>query len=192
MKPINAVTLSGFILTAVAVYLLGYFPFIPAWPIFITWACFFHMDGGINKNQAFYSTITHIGLGALASWVSALLVINNPFSSELASQLWAPILIAAVIAILMRLSVFTQLSVTPAMIYGYASIWAFLSVPGLFNQNILLSLSFQNAIVAIGFCIVLGTCAGYINASMVAWLCSIRIAKNLTLNFQDRQVKQQL
>ena len=40
MKPINAVTLSGFVLTAVVIYLLGYFSFIPAWPIFITWACF--------------------------------------------------------------------------------------------------------------------------------------------------------
>ncbi len=180
MKPINAITLSGFTLTAIAVYFLGYFPFIPAWPIFITWACFFHMDGGINKNQAFCSTVMHIGLGAFASWVSALLVINNPLSGELANQLWAPILIAAVIAMLMRLSVFSLLSVTPAMIYGYASIWAFLSVPGLFNQDILLSLSFQNAIVAIGFCVVLGASAGYINAMMVTWLCKLRITKKLT------------
>lgn len=174
MKPINAITLSGFTLTAIAVYLLGYFPFIPAWPVFITWACFFHMDGGINKNQAFFATLRHIGLGVFASWVSALLVINNPLSGELVNQLWAPILIAAVIAMLMRLSVFTQFSVTPAMIYGYASIWAFLSVPGLFNQEILLSLSFQNAILALGFCVVLGACAGYINAIMVAWLCNFK------------------
>lgn len=170
MKLINAITLSGFTLTAVAVYLLSYFPFIPAWPIFITWACFFHLNGGINKNQAFYSTIIHIGLGAVASWISALLILNNPLSGDIANQLWAPILIAAVIAALMRLSVFTQLSVTPAMIYGYASIWAFLSIPGLFNQDILLSMSFQNAIVSIGSCIVLGACAGYINALMVGWL----------------------
>lgn len=180
MKPINAVTLAGFTLTALMIYLLGYFPMIPAWPIFITWACFFHMGGSINKNQAFYATIMHIGLGACASWLSALLVINNPLPGELANQLWVPLLIAAVIAALMRLSVFTKFSVTPAIIYGYASIWAFLSVPGLLNQNTLLSLTFQNAIVAIGFCIVSGACAGYINAVMVTWLCSVRIPKNLT------------
>lgn len=173
MKPINAVTFSGFLLTAVALYLLSYFPFIPAWPIFITWACFFHMDGGVNKNQAFYSTILHVGLGALASWISAILVLNNPFSGELASQLWAPVLIAAVIAGLMRMSVLTQFCVTPAIIYGYASIWAFLSAPGLLNQDTLLSLSFQNAIVAIGFCVVSGASAGYINAVMVGWLTRI-------------------
>lgn len=175
MKPINAISFSGFALTAIALYLLNYFPFIPAWPVFITWACFFHMDGGINKDQAYFATLRHIGIGALASWVSALLVINNPFSNALAAQLWAPILIGLVIAILMRLSVLIQFSVTPAIVYGYASIWAFLSVPGLLNQQTLLSLSFQNAILAIGFCVILGASAGYINAMLVSWLCSLRL-----------------
>ena len=86
----------------------------------------------------------------------------------------APVLIATVIALLSRLSVYNKFSVTPAMIYGYASIWAFLSVPGLFDQKILLSLSFQNAIVAISFCIVLGACIGYINATMVNSLCGLK------------------
>ena len=98
MKPINANTLSGFTLTAIALYLLSFFPFIPAWAVFITWACFFHMDGGINKNQAFFATLRHIELGAFASWISALIVLNNPLSGALADQLWAPVLIAAVIA----------------------------------------------------------------------------------------------
>ena len=175
MKPINAVAFSGFVLTAVALYILGYFPFIPVWSVFITWACFFHMDGGANKNQAFFANIRHIGLGAIASWISALIVLNNPLSGELANQLWAPILIAAVIALLMKMSVYTQFSVTPAIIYGYASIWAFLSVPGIFNQETLLSVSFQNAIVAIGLSLVLGTTAGYLNAIMVSWLISIKL-----------------
>jgi hypothetical protein len=177
MKPINAVALSSFILTAIALYLLGYFPFIPAWPIFITWACFFHMGGAINKNHAFLATILPIWLGAFASWISALLVINSPFSGELANQLWAPLLIAAVIAALMRISSsITQFSVAPAIIYGYASIWAFLSAPGLLNQQVLLSMSFQNAMVAIAFCVILGACAGYINAAMVSWLCTFRMS----------------
>ncbi len=174
MKPINAVTISGFTLTAIAVYFLGYFPFVPAWPIFITWACFFHMDGGINKNKAFFSTIRHIGLGVFSAWVSALIVLNNPLSSDWANPLWAPVLIAVVIALLMRLGALIQFSVTPAIIYGYASIWAFLSVPGLFNQETLLSLSFQNAIVVMAGCVLLGACAGYINAIMVAQLCRIK------------------
>ena len=176
MKPINAISLCGFTLTAIALYFLSYFPFIPAWAVFITWACFFHLDGGVYKNKAFFSTIRHIGLGALASWLSALIVLNNPFASEWAYPLWAPVLIAAVIAVLMRLGTVIQFSVTPAIIYGYASIWAFLSVPGSFNQETLLSLSFQNAIVAMMFCVLLGACAAYINAILVAWLCNIKLA----------------
>lgn len=175
MKPINAVTISGFTLTAIGLYLLGYFPFIPAWAVFITWACFFHLDGGIDKNKAFFSTIRHIGLGAFASWVSALIVLNNPVSNEWANPLWAPVLIAAVIAALMRLGALIHFSVTPAIIYGYASIWAFLSVPGLFNQETLLSLSFQNAIVVMAVCVLLGACAGYINAIMVDQLCRVKV-----------------
>lgn len=175
MKPINAVTFSGFVLTALVLYLLGYFPFIPAWAIFITWACFFHMEGGTNKNQAFFATVLHIGLGAVAAWLSALLVINNPFSGELVNQLWAPILIAAVIAALMRISSITQFSVTPAIIYGYASIWAFLNAPDLFNPSVLLSISFQNAIIAISFSIILGAIAGYLNAILIEFLCKLRL-----------------
>ena len=178
MKPINAVAFSGFVLTAVGLYILGYFPFIPAWGVFISWACFFHMDGGINKNQAFFANLRHIGLGAIASWISALIVLNNPLSGEFVNQLWTPILIAAVIALLMRMSAYIQFSVTPAIIYGYASIWAFLSVPGMFNQEILLSMSFQNAVIAIGVSLMLGTSAGYLNAIMVSWLANIRLTKN--------------
>ncbi len=174
MKPINAVTISGFLLTAVMLYVLAYFPFLPAWPIFIAWACFFHMEGGENSKQAYYATLMHIGFGAIASWISALLVINSPFSAQLANQLWGPVLIAVVIGAIMRISMLTQLSITPAIIYGYASIWAFLSVPGLLNNDQLLSVSFQNAIVAILFCTILGVSAGYINASMVNWLCGLR------------------
>lgn len=178
MKPINAISLSGFTLTAFALYFLSYFPFIPAWAVFITWACFFHLDGGIDKNKAFFSTIRHIGLGAITSWLSALLVLNNPLASDWATPLWAPVLIAAVIAVLMRLGSLIQFSVTPAIIYGYASIWAFLSVPGTFNQQTLLSFSFQNAIVAMLFCVVLGACAAYVNAIMVNLLCQMKFAKN--------------
>lgn len=171
MKPINAVTLSGFLLTAIVLYVLAYFPFLPAWPIFIAWACFFHMEGGEYSKQAFYATLMHIGFGAVASWVSALLVINSPFSGQLANQLWGPILIAMIIGGIMRISMITQLSITPAIIYGYASIWAFLSVPGMLSNDQLLSMSFQNAIIAIIFCTILGASAGYINARMVDWLC---------------------
>lgn len=177
MKPVSAVCLSGFVLTAIVLYLLNYVPFIPAWAVFITWACFFHMEGGMHKNQAFFSTIRHIGLGSFAAWVSALLLLHNPFNQATLASWWGPILIAAVIAALMRLSTQTRFSVTPAIIYGYAMIWAFLSQPGTFSLTVLTSLSFQNALIAMHFCILVGACAAYLNAMLVDGLCRMKFTK---------------
>ncbi len=178
MTQLSIATLAAFALTVIAVYFLGFYPFLPPWAVFITWACFFHMEGGVNRNQAFISTLSHMGLGALGAWLSALALLNNPFSSALASQLWGPLLIGAAIAVLFRMSTFARFCVTPAVIYGYASIFAFLNTPGLFNEDMLLSMSFSNALVAVGFCMVLGVCAGYVNAMLVHVLSKVAIARN--------------
>lgn len=167
MTPLNAATLAIFLLTTIAVYLLGLFPFIPPWAVFIAWACFFHMDGGINRNQAYFSVIMHIGLGALASWSTVLLLLNNPFDHGMTATLWGPVIIGIVIAMLSRMGALTRFCVTPAVIYGYASIFAFLNSPGLFSIEAQLSFSFQNALIAIGISLVLGASLGYANALMV-------------------------
>jgi hypothetical protein len=175
MKPINAVCLSGFLLTAIVLYFLNLVPFIPAWAVFITWACFFHMEGGLYKEQTYFSIIRHIGLGAFAAWLTALLLLlQNPFSHATLAAWWGPVLIAAVIASLMRLGTFSKFSVTPAVIYGYAMIWAFLSLPGSFDIATLTSLSFDNALIVIGICLLLGASAAYLNALMVDALCGLK------------------
>jgi hypothetical protein len=175
MKPINAVCLSGFLLTAIVLYFLNLVPFIPAWAVFITWACFFHMEGGLYKEQTYFSIIRHIGLGAFAAWLTALLLLlQNPFSHATLAAWWGPVLIAAVIALLMRLGTFSKFSVTPAVIYGYAMIWAFLSKPGSFDVASLTSLSFDNALIVIEICLLLGASAAYLNALMVDALCGLK------------------
>lgn len=174
MKPINAVCISGFLLTAIALYLLNLVPFIPAWPVFITWACFFHMEGGLYKEQTYFSIIRHIGLGAFAAWLTALLLLQNPFSHAALAAWWGPVLIAAVIALLMRLGTLSKFSVTPAVIYGYAMIWAFLSQPGSFDRAVLTSLSFNNALVVIEVCLLIGASAAYLNALLVDALCGLK------------------
>lgn len=167
MNRMNIATFCAFAMTVGAVYLLNFYPFLPPWAVFITWACFFHMDGGVNRKQAFISTITHMGLGALGAWLSALALLNNPFSSQLGGELWGPVLIGAAIAALFRMGVFTRFCVTPAIIYGYASVFAFASTSGFFSFERLTSLSFSNALLGVWFCIVLGACAGYVNALLV-------------------------
>lgn len=170
MTQLNAATFSAFLLTSIVLYVLGFFTFIPPWAVFITWACFFHMNGGTNRNQAFIATIRHMALGATAAWVSAIVLLYNPFDSTLGQQLWGPVFIGAVIAILARMSTIALFSVTPAIIYGYASVFAFASTAGLFSSEHLLSVSFNNALLAIIISTVVGAMAGYINAVLVATL----------------------
>ncbi|MCB2428064.1 DUF1097 domain-containing protein [Methylophaga pinxianii] len=170
MTQLNAVTLSAFVLTTIVLYVLGFFTFIPPWAVFIAWACFFHMNGGINRNQAFMATIRHMALGATAAWISAIFLLNNPAESTLGQQLGGAIFIGAIIAILARMSTITLFNVTPAIIYGYASFFAFASTTGLFALEHLLSVSFNNALIAILFSSLIGVTAGYFNAIMVAVL----------------------
>lgn len=167
MNPLKIVTFCAFALTAIALYFLAKLPFLPPWAIFIAWACFFHMDGGTNRNQAYLATITHLGLGAVAAWLSAIALLLNPFSSELAADWWGPVLIGAVIAAVTRLSTIPRFSITPAIVYGYASFFAFAGTSGYFSLERFLSLSFTNGLIAVVVCQILGATAGYVNALMV-------------------------
>lgn len=170
MTQLNAATFSAFALTTIVLYLLGFFTFIPPWAVFIAWACFFHMNGGANRNHAFIAVIRHMALGATAAWISAIFLLNNPADSALGQQLGGAVFIGAIIAILARMSTIALFSVTPAIIYGYASVFAFASTTGLFSPEHLLSVSFNNALLAILFSTLVGVSAGYINAALVAAL----------------------
>lgn len=170
MTQLNAATFSAFLLTTIVLYVLGFFTFIPPWAVFIAWACFFHMNGGVNRNQAFIAVIRHMALGATAAWISAIFLLNNPADSALGQQLGGAVFIGAIIAILARMSTIALFSVTPAIIYGYASVFAFASTTGLFAPEHLLSVSFNNALIAILFSTLVGASAGYVNAALVAAL----------------------
>lgn len=180
MTQLNATTFSAFAMTTIVLYILGFFTFIPPWAVFITWACFFHMDGGVNRNQAFIATILHMALGAFGAWISAIAILNNPFDSALGQQLWGPVFIGAIIAILARMGTISRFSVTPAIIYGYASVFAFASAAGFFTLEQLLSVSFNNALLAILFSIACGALAGYLNATLVGVLSGLKWTKPST------------
>jgi hypothetical protein len=181
MSQLNATTFCAFALTAVVLYLLSFFTFIPPWAVFIAWACFFHMDGGINRNQAYMATILHLAVGAFSAWLSAIAALNNPLSSALGEQLWAPVFIGVVIAVLSRMGTITRFCVTPVIIYGYASVFAFASTTGFFSHEQLLSVSFNNALLAVVLSFILGASAGYLNATLVGLLIGLRWTRSSRL-----------
>jgi hypothetical protein len=177
MNQLDIATVVAIVLTILAVYALGSLPFIPAWAVFISWACFFHMDGGINRDQAYLATLQHVGAGILAAWLSALLVLNNPFNNAFTGEWWAPVVIGLIIGALSRISVLPRFAITPAIIYGYAGTFAFLNGPGLFSNETLLSLTFDNALITMGISLIFGASAGYLNAIFVEWMSTLLLRK---------------
>lgn len=167
MSRINAACLCAALLTTVVLLLTQPFPALPVWSLFITWACFFHLGGDQDPATAFRITVTHVGLGVFTAWLTALSLFANPWIDTGLSQAWGPVIIGIVIGVLVRLSVVGHFAVTPAIIYGYASVWAFLSIGEHFSLQALLSPSMQNVIVAIPSCILIGATMGYFNARLV-------------------------
>jgi hypothetical protein len=170
MSRINAACFCAALLTTIVLLLAQPFPELPVWSLFITWACFFHLGGDRDPVAVFRITTTHVGLGVFTAWLTALLLFANPWTEGLLQQVWGPAIIGLVIGILVRLSTIGHFAVTPAIIYGYASVWAFLSTGEHFSLEALQSLSMQNVIVAIPPCIVIGATMGAVNAWMVDWL----------------------
>ena len=170
MSKINAATFSASVLTLLTLLAMSRFPAVPLWAMFLAWACFFHLGGGDQSGAAVLKVNAHMGLGAFASWLSALLLLANPFAGPWAELLWGPVVIAAAIGLLMRTSLIAWLAATPAIIYGYAAIWAFLGIPGRFDAAVLRSWSMENALLAVLVAVLLGTCLGYANACLVNWL----------------------
>lgn len=167
MQPKNAIVLCACILTIIALFVLSYFSQIPVWSVFIAWACFFHIGGGENRNQAFGHILQHMVLGAVAAWLSAIALLHNPFESGLAQQLWTPVLIGIVIALLFLLARLPRFAIAPVIIYGYASVFAMASTAGLFSLENLLSFSLGNAMLAVVVATLIGACAAYINSMLV-------------------------
>ena len=167
MSRINVACVSAALLTAIALFLLRGFPSLPIWAMFITWACFFHLGGDESPGASFRNTVIHLGFGVVTAWLSALLLLANPWAEGLLNQLWGPFIIGVAIGILVRLSVIGYFAVTPAIIYGYASVWAYLSTSGYFSLQVLQSVSMQNVVIAIPLCILMGACMGFINSRMV-------------------------
>lgn len=174
MSKINAATLSASVLTLLTLLLMSRFPAVPLWAMFIAWACFFHLGGGEKPGETVLKASLHLGVGAVASWLSALLLLANPFAGPWAELLWGPAVIAAAIGLLMRASLLPWLAATPAIIYGYAAIWAFLVVPGRFDAALLRSAGMENALVAVLAAVLLGTGLGYVNARLAQWLARER------------------
>jgi hypothetical protein len=170
MNPKIAVPLCSTVLTAVVLLILGQVWTLPVWPVFIAWACFFHLGGGEDANGAAKALLTHMLFGVVMAWLCALAMQLYPPGLPVSGAVFAPLLIAASIGVIVVAANWPPLALTSVCIYGYAQVFAFLDVPGRFTVASLTSLSAQNVILAVPAGILVGCLCGYLNALCVSRL----------------------
>lgn len=170
MNPKIAIPLCSTVLTAVALLILGQVWTLPVWPVFIAWACFFHIGGGEDANGAARNLLSCMLFGVVMAWLSALLLAAYPQGVLVSATLFGPLLIAASIGVIVVAARWKPLELTSVCIYGYAQVFAFLDAPGRFTVASLTSLSAQNVILAVPAGILVGCLCGYINALCVSRL----------------------
>jgi hypothetical protein len=122
MSALVALAVSIGLLGAVATFLfmkLG----LAIWAGFIAWACFFHSGG---DETALKRTMAGNIFGALCAWVAAMMILNVPLGAQLGLELWAAIVVGLTVFVMVVASQVPALSVIPASVYGYATLFAYL------------------------------------------------------------------
>ncbi|MFS8038880.1 DUF1097 domain-containing protein [Xanthobacter sp. AM11] len=137
------------------------------WAAFIAWACFFHSGGDA---AAFRTTVVSNVFGVVVAWATGLV---------LATLAPGPAMGAVIVAISIALYILAAhipaFSSIPAVTYGYAATFAFLTQNAdAFTPAAMLSASGRNALLLVPFSMIIG--AGFAFASAA---CAARIHQAL-------------
>jgi hypothetical protein len=132
------------------------------WAIFIAWACFYHCGG---KETGLKNTIVCTVVGAIIAWIALLIVTKAGMADSLGVPLWAGIVVAVTVFVLVMLAKIPALATIPAMVYGYAS------VAGFFLLNAfdtppgadLTAANFTNPLIAVIVSLIVGAVLGFIS-----------------------------
>jgi len=143
------------------------------WAAVIAWGCFFHTGG---NSRALAITIIGNILGILTAWIIGLAVVHNP---GIPDSVWAGLLVFVFVMIMVfiahQLAVhmnFTTL-VVPATFYGAAATFALMvQTPGRLTQQVLLSASLENPLIAMPISMIIGALLGFTTAKMTTALAS--------------------
>ncbi|MFK8067309.1 MAG: DUF1097 domain-containing protein [Gammaproteobacteria bacterium] len=174
MKSLTALSLSIGVLGGVATWLaLG--PLagtILIWAVFVAWAAFFAVGG---NSGAMVNTIVCGIFGAVCAWVAAFIILKFPMSDSVGGlPVWAAIVVAITVIILVMAANIPALSTIPASVLGYASTFAFLlqTPEKLSLANLMSSVPADNALITIAASIVVGAIFGMVSGSLAGALTS--------------------
>jgi hypothetical protein len=138
--------------------------YLQIWAIFIAWACFYHCGG---KETGLKNTIVCNIAGAIVAWIALLIVLKTGLADSFGVPIWAGIVVAVTVFVLVMLAKVPALATIPALVYGYAAVAAF----GLLAANADVgAANFNNPVVIIIVSMVVGAILGYISEKIAGAL----------------------
>jgi Protein of unknown function (DUF1097) len=167
LSSLTAAALAAALVAAAAVLAFSQMPEPFVWAAFIGWASYDH--SGATPQAALRSSAALV-FGVAIAWAVALVLAAGtlPLGVPLATAIAAGI--ASFLIVLA--SAAPILSVVPATFYGFASMFAYLSlIPGAFTISALTALKWENAIVALPISLLIGTGLGAVQG----WLAKVLV-----------------
>jgi hypothetical protein len=145
------------------------------WAGFIAWACFFHSGG---DEKALQHTIAGNVFGAVCAWIAAMLILKVPLAESLGLPLWASLVVGLTVLVMVLSSQLPMLSVIPASVYGYASLFAYLlQTAEAMTVGRLVIIDFKgNPLLVVIISMVLGALFGWASAKLAGTLTAKKVA----------------
>ncbi|MFK8252946.1 DUF1097 domain-containing protein [Ancylobacter terrae] len=136
------------------------------WAAFVAWACFYHSGGDAT---AFRTTIVSNLFGVAVAWTAGLLLaILAP------GPVLGAVIVAASIAIYILAAHIPAFASIPAVTYGYACTFSFLTQNAdAFTPAVMLSGSSRNALLIVPFSMIIGACFAFASAKLAGWIHGI-------------------
>ncbi len=134
------------------------------WAAFVAWGCFYHCGG---DQAGLKNTIIGNIFGVVCAWVAAMVILSVPLAASLTLPVWAGIVVAGTVFVVVMAAHIGAFSVIPASVYGYASAFAYLlQTPDALSVVNLTSLTLSNALLIVPLSMIIGALFGFASAKL--------------------------
>ena len=134
------------------------------WAAFVAWGCFYHSGG---DEAALKNTIIGNLFGVVCAWAAAMIILSIPLAATLTLPVWAGIVVAGTVFVVVMAAHLPAFSIIPASVYGYASAFAFLlQTPDALSVETLTSVAMTNALIVIPVSMTIGAVFGLASAKV--------------------------
>jgi hypothetical protein len=168
MNQLNATAAAGTAVAAVSTWAYLAYPGLLIWAAFIGWASFAHSGG---STSVLAKVLAALAAGVVIAWAVAMGVVLNPVS--LPTPVLAAALVGLATAAIVKMSVVPLLSIVPAVFYGFAASFAYLTLtPSAFTPASMTALSSANFVLPVGASLLSGALLGQAHAFLAGLLAA--------------------